>query len=363
MATLWDYLYWRGDLTFEQSKFNEVDGVILSRLAYTPYEKVMEHLPPSYHNIGRTCEAMLSLPDIKDLVVLSDDVRLLKEMKNAARYKDLKVLYCESRLDDESQTQFFGVTYKLAEDLYYVVYRGTDSTLVGWKENFNMGFVCPVPAQKLADEYLERVASELEGSLIVGGHSKGGNLAVYAASFCNEDVQDRIIRVYNFDGPGFSGGVLSTPEHERVCERVRTYVPQSSVVGMLLGHEEKYIIVHSTHAIMLLQHDTYTWSVNRDRFRYMETVTGSSKFLDSTLKGWIADLDDERREKFVEAIFTVLRETNAKTLKDLTENWYSTTKAIVKSIKSLDSETRKIVTETLLSLVKCATNTLNSGNK
>ena len=363
MANIKDYLYWRGDLTFEQCAFNEVDGVILSRLSYAPYELVIDELPQSFHTIGRTSEAMLSFPDIAKHVVLPEDVNLLKEIRKSNRFKDLKVLFCDSQLDVESQTQFFGVTYKLSDELYYVVYRGTDNTLVGWKEDFNMGFVCPVPAQKLADEYLERVAAELEGSLIVGGHSKGGNLAVYAAAFCHDDIQPRIRTVYNFDGPGFDETVLTAPGYKRICDRVKTYVPQSSIVGMLLGHEEKYTIVHSTHTVMPLQHDTYTWDINRDRFVYLETVTNSSKFLDSTLKGWIAALDVEQREKVVDTVYTVLKETNALTLRELSENWLATTRAIVKSIKNLDDETKKIVSEALRSLMKCARDALAKGNK
>ena len=258
----------------------------------------------------------------------------------------------------KTQTQFSAITFKLTEDTYFVVYRGTDNTLVGWKEDFNMSFVCPVPAQTLAVEYLEMIAKQFDGKIIVGGHSKGGNLAVYAAAFCDPEIQERITMVYNYDGPGFTENVLAEEGYKRICGRIKTYVPQSSVVGMLLGHEEKYTIVHSSNPTMLLQHDTYTWDIRRNKFVYLETVTNSSKFIDSTLKGWMSSLDSARREKVVDTIYNILLQTKAKTIKDLSKNWLATSNKIVKSLITLDDDTRKIVLEAIGALVQCAANEL-----
>ena len=216
-----------------------------------------------------------------------------------------------------------------------------------------MGFVCPVPAQQLAVGYLEEAAKGYDGEFLIGGHSKGGNLAVYSAAFCKKEIQPKIKTVWNYDGPGFDEKVLSKTGYKNICDRVRTFVPQSSVVGMLLSHEEEYTIVHSRNA-GIMQHDIYSWDVERDSFSYLETVDNSSKFVDYTLKAWISDMDYEQREKFTDAIFEVISETNVSTLHELGENWFENTKTVLKSVKNLDEPTRKAVTQAIKLLAKSA---------
>ena len=287
-------------------------------------------------------------------------------------------------MDDETQTQFCAVSLKLGsktEPDTFVAFRGTDNTLIGWKEDCNMGFICPVPAQVLAAEYLDEIAScststvtsgcEMscatpcinksfinkpcinKPDIIVAGHSKGGNLAVYAASFCSSAAQKRIVHVYNFDGPGFDAKVLSRPEYQRICERTTTFVPQSSVVGMLLGHEEPYIVIHSEQS-GLMQHDLYSWCIERTGFECLEKVTDGSRFVDATLKSWIAGMDYSQREGLVDAAYEVLSKTNARTLRDLGSNWLSNSVAIMSSIGALDESSRTVALQALKALVKCA---------
>lgn len=214
-----------------------------------------------------------------------------------------------------------------------------------------MSFVCPVPAQKMAVQYLEKIAKNNKGNFIVSGHSKGGNLAVYAAAFCDNSIQKRIDSVYNYDGPGFSENILSETGYKAICNKITTFVPQSSIVGLLLGHEEKYIIVRSTQTIKVMQHDVYSWVVKRKNFEHLETITNGSKFIDATLKSWVASMSMEQREKFADAIYTVLAETNVQSFKELSDNWFVSAKAIIKSLKNLDDETKTAVIKTLKSLI------------
>lgn len=217
-----------------------------------------------------------------------------------------------------------------------------------------MSFVCPVPAQVLASRYVERLANEKpEKNIVITGHSKGGNLAVYAAAFCDDGVQKRITSVFNYDGPGFDDRVLRTESYKRICKRIMTFVPQSSVIGMLLGHEEAYTIVHSEQTGMM-QHDVYSWDVRRDGFDCLERVDNSSRFVDFTLKAWITDLDYKQRESFFDTVYTVMKETNASTLREMGENWFASAVSVLKSIKNLDEATRKAALRTLGLLVKCA---------
>lgn len=354
MSGIFDYFAWRGDLTPEQDALNEVDAVILARLSYLPFERIWEERGDGALTVAGAAEAMLAIPDLAELVLSDEDVRLLGELQSSTRFRNLEIFSFASEIDEETQTQFSAVAFQLAEDRVFIAFRGTDNTLVGWKEDFNMSFICPVPAQRLALHYTEGIAEKFGGHLILGGHSKGGNLAVYAAAFCDRTIQDRIDRVYNYDGPGFDDKVLDAEGYRKICERVRTFVPQSSIVGMLLGHKEKYTIVHSAQAIGPWQHDTYSWEVLRNHFVCLESVDQGSRILDYTLKAWIADLDYEQREQFVNVIYDILTETDAFTLRDLGENWFSSAAIVLKSVKNLDEPTRRAVSEALSLLMKSA---------
>ncbi len=415
MADLFDYFKWRGDLSFGQSPFNEVDGMILARLSYIPFEyagKGMDDADGRQANAenaagderadaenatsgertdaenttggeradtehtvhgeranaknavcsrwmdsegftaAETAPSILAVPNIQDKTVLKEDVPFLEEIAKCPRFRNLPIHAYENKIDPEQQSQFSAITVELGKNLHYVAFRGTDSTLVGWKEDFNMGFMTPVPSQKMAVKYLEKVAKQFSGPMIVGGHSKGGNLAVFASAFCAPALQKRIRTVYNFDGPGFEQKILDTKGYQRICGRVKTFVPQSSVVGMILFHEEEYTTIHSNRPTGFLQHDTFSWEVERDHFLHLESVDPGSQILDSALKTWLSNMTYEQREKFIEAIYQILLETNAQTTKDLEGNWFANAKSVLKSIKNLDEDTRKAVGQALGNLMR-----------
>lgn len=356
MAGLFDYLLWRGDLSAQSSPLNEVDYMILSRITYLPFELVMEQGDMNGALTDELCMKMSKLPDIQEKMVFKDDAKLMELLTDSPRFGKLRVIGCVNQLDDVSQTQFSAVTIELEKGKYYIGFRGTDNTLVGWKEDFNMALIYPVPAQRLALRYLEKIASEVSGSFIVGGHSKGGNLAVYASALCPMEIQNRIKAIYNFDGPGFNDEFLQSEGFGRIWDRVFTYVPQSSVIGMLFGNDCNYTIVKSSRYGGLLQHDTYSWDIERDRFIHLETVDGGSKAIDYAVKEWIGNMNYEQRELFIDTIYTVLSETNAHTFKEMGENWFFSAGAVLKSLKNLDEGTRKAVMGALRALVKSTRN-------
>lgn len=352
MANLLDYMAWRDDLTLERDALNEIDGVILARVAYFPFDAIGMS-GKTRISLGAAMAAFLLVPDIKSKVLFREDYNLIKRLGDSPRFRGMELFGYENIFEAEKETQFSAVTVALGDGRHYVSFRGTDNTLVGWKENFNMSFESPVPAQLLAVKYLEKIAGSVKGRLVLGGHSKGGNLAVYAGAFCGGAIQDRLDAVYNFDGPGFVQKVLDEPGYDRICGRVRTLVPQSSVVGMLLEHEEEYAIVYSTQS-GLLQHDVYSWETEQTHFVRLETVTDGSYFVDAALTDWIASLDNTQREAFVDAVYTILSETNATTLREMGEHWFSSAMAILRSLRELDEPTRETVKATLQALLRSA---------
>lgn len=353
MANLFDYLNWRGDLTLDQVPLNDIDSLILSRLSYLPFDNIVPKSLRESITIKEAGKRFLASEEAREHVILQEDIPLLQEIAASERFGPMHLLGYVNQIDEEAEKQFSAVIIQMSPDCHYVSYRGTDLTLVGWKEDFNMSFTTPVPAQEEAVRYFEGVGSTVRGNFVLGGHSKGGNLAVYAAAFCSEKLQKRILAVYNNDGPGFDSAVLETAGYKNIKEKIKTFVPQSSVVGMLLQHEEEYFVIHSTQ-IGLMQHDLYSWEVVRDQFVHLDTVTDGSKFIDQTLKTWVAALEPEQREQFVDALFSIFEQTEATSLKELTENWYTNARVILKSLRNMDDTMRQTISETLRVLLKSA---------
>ena len=354
MANIHDYLRWRGDLTLDMVPFNEVDALILAKLSYIPFERILLHKRTEPISIREASVSLLAQKDLADYVHFQDDMDFLRELSESVRFYNMQLSNYINKVKVENQTQFSAVTIKMDEQAYYLSFRGTDATLVGWKENFSMSFTFPVPAQKSARKYLEEISDDTEGTLILGGHSKGGNMAMYAAAFCDTALQDRISTVYNFDGPGFDGKVLLMPECQRICGKIKTFVPQSSIVGMMLEHEEQYTIIKSSEKFGVMQHDLSSWEVERDHLCWLDHVTGASLLIDRTLKGWLAEMDVGQREKFVDALYSILEKTQARTVQELDERWFECTVIILSTLSNLDEDTRKLITEALSLLIKNA---------
>lgn len=178
MANVFDYLDWRGDLTLGLVPLCDVDALVLSRLSYLPLDGLV---PPEGATVGALMRQLLTS---KPPLLLPEDGRFIPALAASQRFCEMRIMDYVNQIDLESQTQFAAITVALGDGRHFVAFRGTDGTLVGWKEDFNMAFTCPVPAQRLAAHYAASAMLRFPGEFLLGGHSKGGNLAVYAAAFC-----------------------------------------------------------------------------------------------------------------------------------------------------------------------------------
>jgi len=360
MANTFEYLDWRGDLPLSESGFNSVDSLILSVLSYIPFDGIVS---PEFRKDGITiaeaAEAFADSAASRPVVRNEQDVKLLSAMAASDRFGDMRLTGYANSVDLEKEKQFSAVTVLMGRGKAYVAFRGTDLTLVGWKEDFNMSFRCPVPSQEAATEYLERAAARLRGRLYVGGHSKGGNLAVYASVFATRKTRKRLLAVYNNDGPGFNSSVLEKEEYVEMQGRIYAFVPQSSIIGMLLEHAEEYAIIHSDQS-GLMQHDPYSWSVVGTDFVRMQAVTSQSVFIDQTVKEWVSGMSPEQRERFIDVLYSVIGATEARTLPELTKDWLKSAMALGKSFNDVDDQTKKALIETLGLLFKAARNNLTT---
>lgn len=305
VTTVFDYLRWRGDLTFAQDAFNEVDNLILCIITYLNFRRFPELR-------SRDADKAVLMSDIVPRMTAEDEqqglspnnyIPLMKLAAESCRFAPVRLFGYETVRDETREMQLDALSFLLPDGTLFCAFMGTDRSLVGWKENLNLSYMDAVPAQIGAVEYVEDMAWRCpERPVRIGGHSKGGNLAAYAAIHIPEALQARMLDAYNNDGPGFRRDVTDTAEYRRIAAKLHTYIPAASIVGVLLEHTEDYTVVaSSSRAIM--QHEPLTWGVLGSRFIRQEARSEFGKASDDVVREWLASLSPQEREKFSNALF------------------------------------------------------------
>ena len=298
------YLKWRGDLSVKDFPFNEVDALILSELVYIHFENIVPGVGEEGAISIREANARYETSTAREMFYYRDKENLFDVLAFSPRFADMMLCNYVSTYDETEQEQFAAMHINASPNFTVIAFRGTDSTVVGWREDLNMSFMMPVPAQKSAVEYVEQTAKGLFKKYCFCGHSKGGNLAVYSGVFCNPKLQKKIVNIYNFDGPGFNRKMVNEEAYKRIENRIATFVPEQSIVGLLMEHEEDYKVVESTE-FSILQHEGFSWVIDRDRFVTVDEVDKFSKSFSLTLKAWLAQMNSEERKEVVDAFFDV----------------------------------------------------------
>jgi len=315
MYDVFDYLKWRGDLPFEQVEPNPVDMLIFSIFSYIDFGSIVPGMAGGKIALSYAAKRFLALSDRESRVRTKRDTELLELAASSGRFGPVRLAFYRNVFKAEQETQFAAITYYLSDGTAVLAFRGTDGTLVGWKEDFNMAFQESVPAQLQALRYVNEVAIHTLCPMRLVGHSKGGNLAVYAGAKISKATQERILEIHNQDGPGFTENMMQDPGYRAIVPKIVTYVPESSVVGMLLEHEEPYTVVQSKQ-VGPMQHDPYSWEVQRDGFIYKEEISETSKKIDRTMKAWYRSMNVEERNALVDVVYSILTSGGASTVKD-----------------------------------------------
>ena len=352
MGNLLDYLAWRGDLSLEHVPFGAVDALVLSALAYVHFDGLAPSGPEPPVPLGQTAERYLSLPaGRRGRCRCERDLELLRALTAAPRFAAMGLTCCADRFVPKEETQFAALTVLPGDGSAFLAFRGTDGTLVGWKEDFNLSFLDLVPAQLAAADYVQDFAQGFSGPLWLGGHSKGGNLAVTGAVLCPAKVRDRLRAVYSFDGPGFNPYLLARPGYQELRTRIRSFVPKSSVVGLLLTHEEPHTVVDRDQK-GLFQHDLYSWQVLGGDFVRLEEVDAGSRMIDRALKDWLAGLTNDQRETVADTLYELLSSGDARTVKEALEP--ANLAAALRSVRDADPKDLLTVASSLARLAGSA---------
>ena len=356
MKNMLDYIKEFGHVSFEERAFSEIDALVLTELEYLPLEKVVpsDENGENFVTVKEIAEYMQEhkqeLFDENPMMITEERHEVSQVIVDAPRFQSLKFFGVVSVWDKDTTKQFAAITVEVEPSVRLVVFRGTDDTLIGWKEDFLMTYSPLVAAQTDAKEYLAKQASLFDGDLMVSGHSKGGNLAIYAAATQEEDVQLRIVDIFCFDSPGLYRSVLETKGYQNIVPLAMRYIPQDSLVGLMLESEVPYVIVKS-NATGAMQHSAMTWEIEDGQFIKMEKLTKNSQLNDQTFKKWTESVSDEELELFWNVFFELLFSVGIDTVNDLYGQFMHYVQEFLKAAGDMDEEKRELLTRIALLLV------------
>lgn len=343
MRNIIDYIEEHKNDDFEALKFNEIDAAILCQLSYMNLEILAPKLEDNRDGISiKEFNKEEYIPSLtKGVFAPNDNILLLLALCESKRYEDLIVNYISYNTCFDSKEQFFAVTF-IINDMNYITYRGTDMTLVGWREDFDMAYMKEVPAQKEALNYLCRVYNLKNKNISVLGHSKGGNLAVYASMYAKEEIKNNIINIYDFDGPGFNEHVYDLAEYKYIEDKVLRRIADKTVIGLLMYHTDKYELV-KTSGVSILRHLLFNWHIDkRGKFVRAAKLDFNSQVIASTVINYLAVTEEDERRDFVNKLFYLLEENPKLTIFDVKDNLTGYTKSISRRYREMNKSEKAL---------------------
>ena len=323
-----EYVRAEGLLRFSEHAFNEVDAVILAQIAYLDFDYLYSR---AVHSIADITNDAMMRRATRATWNPQGNLDLLRELKRSVRFGSLEWSEYKNHLDPNKEQQFTAITLHMGDNQYYLSYRGTSAALVDWKEDLNMTFLDAIPSQLSALKYFEHIAQFYggESSYYLGGHSKGGNLAVYAAVNAPKHLQKAIREIYSVDGPGIKQALP-----EAIAPKVHKLIPESSVVGLLLEPDKAYTVVKS-NGFGIDQHDPFTWAVEDRQFLRVGSISAFSQFTESSVSRWLEQVDDATKQEFLSSLFAVFASAQFKDLDDVTKDVPATLRFIERSVRGM----------------------------
>ena len=350
MGKILDYVRWRGDLTLDREPFNSLDAGLFAAFAYLPFYSSVK---------GHTLEAATKRLIQKKTLIHSD--KLEAELVNLSnRYKNMHFLDWSHLSQKKPPVQFTAMTIELDSETILVAYRGTDGSMVGLNEDVDMSYQPEIFGQSVAADYLDKMAQAYpDKKIYTVGHSKGGNFAAYALYAASPSLQDRVIKTYSFDGPGFMKEMYNQIEFQRVIPKMMTYVPEGSIFGMMLDHPERVIVVKSRMKHLMKQHNPLHWEVARNSFVMAPGLSNASRIIRSTFISWNTKIPREKREAFWLAFFTALESQKITEASQLTTNKIRGAIQFSHAYLALDPDARLIANEIISDITATARQYIN----
>ena len=344
MGIIFDYLDQVAYDSIYDTPFNELDMLMLTEITYLPFDQIVsDQMSPDCS--CRLFEAAEKMPQDLSMLVTKNRLKLLEKLASSTRFKNIKLMGYVNDIDPDVQQPFAAMIFRIKPDSYVLTFRGTDDSIIGWKEDFHMTYMDQVPAQKTAVNYLRKAMDALPGQFILTGHSKGGNLASYAASQIEPEYQERIQSIYSYDAPGLNHSVITSQGYQTISDKIKRYIPQGSIVGMMLETPKQAQIVKSTAIGGLAQHDTFSWQIADQTFVLLDNLNPDSLQVDKTLKNWVDSVSDEELKDFFDLFFGLILDAGISSINDLTklEN-FNKILAVFENANALTDEERDMLT-------------------
>ena len=339
--TIYDYLEYYHDKTFNEEPFNEVDSLIFSTIAYMSLTKMPDNI-----NFNYLYELLFNLEPQKMHGYMADKILdIVNKMKYSKRYQDIR-LFKLKKLDDD-RTQFGAITFR-SSYFTYVAYEGSNSSIAGWLENFMLGVKYPTYTQKLATDYLNKVIKHKDKIIYVGGHSKGGNLAMVAAMNCHKRIFKKIKQIYNFDGPGFRKEEFTSNEFKIMNQKCFNYLPSFSIVGIMLYNQNYKYVLSTGNSIT--KHYPINWQTQGNTLVKGELSKISLKLQDKVNK-LVESLNYDDTIKLLEDFYAILKDNEIIYAKDVMNINFTKLKAIINEYHEIPSETKQLFIEIIKLLI------------
>lgn len=368
MADLLDYLDWRGDIPLSTDPFNYADALILAELAYVdfagivpgPGESAGAQPCVSIDTAAREFWKRHTPEEIeKSEVLFRRAPLLLRKLCSGARFGGMNLAGYINRVSAQKNEQIAALIFYLEDGSAYAAFRGTDDTVIGWKEDFSFSFRKETSGQTSAAGYLTDVFGKSEVQRIrVGGHSKGGNFSVYASAFCGAEVRSRITDIYTFDGPGLLEEVTTTQEYREILPRVHSIVPEESLFGLLLDCGYYHKVVESS-AKGIWQHDPLTWKVMRNRFVEAEGISEGSLVLVRAVESWIRGMSLEERREVVDLLFSLIEDSGYENVSEIRADQFLGIPELLRTYREMDASEKEILRNTVGNLLKSGVNSVS----
>ena len=353
MANVIDYVKWRGDISFGESPLNAIDALIFSELSYLHFDNFV---PPSLTGKGVPLSILsekffanhVDKSSVGAILPTEKMLELLKLCAKSRRFSHAHVKGFINEIDIKEQKQFSAMCFDVGKNTTVVAFRGTDDTLIGWKEDLNMAFFTPIPSQSHSVDYLSKVISSTDKeNFVVCGHSKGGNLAVYSALKLAKELKERVTVVYDFDGPGFKADFAENAKNDKILSRIYKFSPENTLIGAIFNSVGTCKFVKST-VKGFTQHDAFTWEVMGREFVYVKRQSNASVDFHNTLERLVDNMTDRERVQFVDALYKFMTVNDATTLTDVASDKL---KFIVGILKT-DMKTKKTVFDFMNRVIK-----------
>lgn len=355
MADLFDYLYWRGDLTFEQSPFNNNDALCLSQLSYIDFSDLVDSSFSKKITLAELTDSFFKTENLEKrldmgIFINTKTPDFLLACAKSKRFENIKLCGFREIINKEQNIQFTVVTF-VYEKTNYIVFRGTDDSVIGWREDFTLAYSDELPSHKEALNYFSDALDSLNKDFILIGHSKGANVAINTSVKCTPKQQKRIRFVYNFDGPGFPESFYRSFSYVAISKRILSFYPKYAVVGTILTSPTNYSIVNSSRT-GIMQHDILSWQITPTDFDYTDDFAEHSYIIKKSLNEWLQSYSSDDKNQFVNALFEVIEASDAKTLSEIDQNKISSTTKMIAKFSSLEKNTKKEVSHMFLELGK-----------